>query len=121
MDHSLATRQVGFYDDELLAVQQPDGTVFCHFGRVCDNLGLNRSSAVRRVQAHAILGEGLVMLPLTTEGGTQAVHCLRLAASLPGGVCSARLSRRLDTSACRIRATRHFGDRRHASPPRPAA
>ena len=78
MDYALATRQVGFYDDELLAVQQPDGTVFCHFGRVCDNLGLNRSSAVRRVQAHAILGEGLVMLPLTTEGGTQAVHCLRL-------------------------------------------
>ena len=32
-------RIVPFYGDELVAVQQTDGNIFVHFGRLCENLG----------------------------------------------------------------------------------
>ena len=54
-DDVLAVRSVAFYDDTLVAVQQPDGTIYVHFARLCDNLGLSRPSAARRVQQHEVL------------------------------------------------------------------
>lgn len=74
----LLHRVVPFHGDDLIAVQQPDGTVYVHFGRVCDNLGLRRQSQMRRAHAHAVISKGLVSLPLETEGGAQQVYCLRV-------------------------------------------
>lgn len=74
----LLHRVVPFHGDDLIAVQQPDGTVYVHFGRVCDNLGLQRQSQMRRANAHAVISKGLVSLPLETEGGAQQVYCLRV-------------------------------------------
>lgn len=71
-------RIVGFYGDELIAIQRSDGTIFVHFGRLCDNLGLARASQVRRVQRHDVLQTGLESLEVATEGGPQAVQCLRI-------------------------------------------
>lgn len=74
----LPQRVVPFYDEELIATQDPDGSIFVSFARLCDNLGLARYSQARRVQQHAILREGFVTLTLQTEGGPQAAQCLRL-------------------------------------------
>ncbi len=74
----LLYRVVPFHGDDLIAVQQPDGTVYVHFGRVCDNLGLQRQSQMRRANAHAVISKGLVSLPLETEGCAQQVYCLRV-------------------------------------------
>ena len=77
-DDTLMTRSVRFYDDTLVAVQQPDGTIYVHFARLCDNLGLSRPSAARRVQQHEVLQDGFVTLRVVTDGGVQAVQCLRV-------------------------------------------
>jgi hypothetical protein len=69
---------VPFYGDELVAVQQPDGTIFVLFTRLCDNLGLARRAQVLRVQRHAVLSQGLITLTVQTDGGPQQVQCLKL-------------------------------------------
>ena len=74
----LPHRVISFHGDQLIAVQQPNGTVFVHFPRVCENLGLSRPTQVRKVSAHAVLSKGLLTLPIETEGGTQQVQCLRV-------------------------------------------
>ncbi|MFL5804992.1 MAG: phage antirepressor N-terminal domain-containing protein [Roseiflexaceae bacterium] len=78
MTDPLPQRIVPFYSDELVAVQQPDGTIFVLFSRLCENLGLSRWTQSRRVQNHAVLSTGLVTLPVETPGGPQEVQCLRL-------------------------------------------
>lgn len=74
----LPQRIVPFYDDEIIAVQQPDGTIHVLFARMCENLGLGRVSQVRRVLRHDVLSEGLVTLTVQTDGGPQDAQCLRL-------------------------------------------
>lgn len=78
MTTPLEQRIVPFYGDQLVAVQQPDSTIYVLFARLCDNLGLRRYSQVRRVQGHAVLNEGLIELTIETEGGPQVAQCLRL-------------------------------------------
>ena len=78
MTEQLQKRVVPFYGDELVAVQQPDSTIFVLFTRLCENLGLARRGQVLRVQRHTILSKGLQSLPVQTEGGVQEVQCLRL-------------------------------------------
>lgn len=78
MSESLPARIVPFYGDELVAVQHQEGDVLVVFGRLCDNLGLDRSGQVQRVQRHEVLREGLVTVPVQTEGGVQQMQCLRL-------------------------------------------
>ncbi len=75
---AIEQRIVPFYGDELVAVQQPDGTIYVLFARLCENLGLKREGQVRRVQRHAVLSEGLVSLTVHTDGGVQTAQCLRL-------------------------------------------
>lgn len=78
MSEALPQKSVQFYDDELYAVQQDDGTIFAVFPRLCDNLEVSRSSQSRRIKKHAILNEGFVVLTLQTPGGAQKAQCLRL-------------------------------------------
>ena len=78
MSDPLQQRIVPFYGDELVAVQQTDGTIFVLFARLCENLGLARGSQVRRIQRHTILSEGFVALGVQTDGGPQEAQCLRL-------------------------------------------
>ena len=78
MNEVLQPRHVPFYGDDLVAVQQPDGTIFVVFARVCDALGLRPWSQARRIQAHAVLQKGLTSLSVQTDGGPQMMQCLRL-------------------------------------------
>jgi hypothetical protein len=79
MTNVLPQKVVSFYGDDLIAVQQPDGTIFVLFARLCDNLGLNRRPQILRVQRHAVLNQGLVSLEVQTEGGPQVAQCLKLS------------------------------------------
>ena len=78
MSDVLHQRIVPFHGDEVVAVQHPDSTVYVLFAHLCENLGLTRSSQVRRVRSHAVLRKGLILLPIQTESGTQDIQCLRL-------------------------------------------
>jgi hypothetical protein len=78
MTESLPQRIVPFYGDDLIAVQQAEGDVLVVFGRLCDNLGLDRSGQVQRIQRHEVLKDGLITVPVQTEGGAQTMQCLRL-------------------------------------------
>jgi hypothetical protein len=78
MASALQQRDVQFYDDQITAVQADDGVVFVLFAKVCQNLGLDRSSQVRRIKAHAVLNEGLITLSIQSAGGPQSAQCLRL-------------------------------------------
>jgi hypothetical protein len=79
MSNPLPRRVVPFYGDDLIAVQQPDGTIYVLFARLCENLGLGRESQVRRAQRHAVLGAGLITLTIQTDGGPQQAQCLKLS------------------------------------------
>ena len=79
MPEVLPQKIVPFYNDELVAVQQPDGTIFALFARLCDNLGLARRGQVLRIQRHAVLRHGLITLHVQTDGGPQAAQGLKLS------------------------------------------
>jgi len=79
MSEVLPRKIVPFYNDELVAVQQPDGTIFALFARLCDNLGLARRGQVLRIQRHAVLRHGLITLHVQTDGGPQAAQGLKLS------------------------------------------
>lgn len=78
MSDILHQRIVPFHGDDVVAVQHADSTVYVLFARLCENLGLDRSAQVRRVQRHAVLTTGLARLPIVTESGVQDIQCLRL-------------------------------------------
>jgi hypothetical protein len=78
MTEPLPQHLVPFYDDTLMAVQRPDGIIFVSFTRLCENIGLSRQSQARRIQGHTVLNEGFITLTVETEGGPQAIYCLRL-------------------------------------------
>lgn len=78
MADALPDRIVSFYGDELVAVQQPDGTIFIVLAPLCDHLGLNQQAQARRIQRHAVLENGLTTLLVQTAGGPQSVQCLKL-------------------------------------------
>lgn len=103
MTAPLPQRIVPFYGDELVAVQQPDGTIFVLFSRLCENLGLDRTAQMRRVQRHAVLSKGLVALDIQTPGGMQVLQCLRLSL-LPlwlSGVQASRIKSELQAQLIR--------------------
>src|SRR3712207_2650312 len=79
MAEALQQRIVPFHGDDLVAVQQADGTIFVLFGRLCDNLGLNQQAQARRTNRHAVLQKALTTLEVHTSGGTQTLQCLKLS------------------------------------------
>ena len=79
MTDPLQQHLVPFYGDELVAVQQEDGTICILFGRLCENLGLDRRGQVRRTQRHSVLDKGLLALEVQTAGGPQTLQCLKLS------------------------------------------
>lgn len=72
-------RTVQFYDDELIAVQEPaSGAIYVPLTRLCDNLGIQRYRQAQRIQEDPVLQHGLVVLSVQTDGGVQPTQGLRL-------------------------------------------
>jgi hypothetical protein len=78
MTEALEPRNVVFYGDEIIAVQQHDGAIYMLFSRMCENIGRPRVTETRRAQQHAVLRTGLMELTIRTAGGPQSLLCLRL-------------------------------------------
>lgn len=97
----LPQRIVPFHDDEIVAVQKLDGTIFILFSKLCENLGLSRWTQTRRAQSHAVLSKGLIAISVETSGGPQEVQCLRLdllplwLASVPASKTKAEIKEKL--------------------------
>jgi hypothetical protein len=73
-------REVRFYDDELIAIRSNDGHIYVAIGQMCDALGIDRASQVRRIRNDEILAAGYQgSVNLTyPDGGTQASGVLRV-------------------------------------------
>jgi hypothetical protein len=71
-------KQVTFYGDEIIAVQEPNGVIYVPVGRLCDNLGIQRRNQMDRLREHEVLSQGLASVAVQTDGGPQATECLRL-------------------------------------------
>ena len=73
-------KQVEFYGDELLAVRGNDAQIYVAIGQMCDSLGLDRASQVRRIRNDEVLADGYQgSVKLTyPDGGSQASGVLRV-------------------------------------------
>lgn len=71
-------KTVLFYDDELVAVRGDDRQVYVSLAHMCDVIGIDRRSQVRRIRQHMILGEGYYLGNVETAGGRQQMGLLRV-------------------------------------------
>lgn len=73
-------KEVEFYGDELIAVRGNDGHVYVAIGQMCDALGIDRASQVRRIRNDEVLEAGYQgSVNLTyPDGGTQPSGVLRV-------------------------------------------
>lgn len=69
---------VPFLGDTLLAAQTQDGIIYISVNGMCQALGLDPSSQLKRLHRHTVLRRGLQTLPLMTVGGPQLTNCLRV-------------------------------------------
>lgn len=75
----LEQRTVLFYDDELVAVRAADGHIYVAVRQMCDALGLDRASQVRRIKNQNVLADGYKGdVKLTSPGGPQTAGVLRV-------------------------------------------
>jgi hypothetical protein len=84
---TIEQREVEFYGDELTAVRANDGHIYVSVRHLCDALGLDRASQVRRIKRQEILADGykggVILTPPSEEGtggGHQQVGLLRVDA-----------------------------------------
>jgi hypothetical protein len=76
---ALVQRTVLFYDDELIAIQDPDtSAIFVPLTRLCDNLGIARARQAQRIREHPVLQRGFTTLTFESGGGPQEAQCLRI-------------------------------------------
>lgn len=70
---------VSFYGEDILDLLELDpNEAYVPIARLCDRLGLLRSTQERRIRAHAVLAEGTRKLPVEIDDKTQTVLCLRV-------------------------------------------
>lgn len=81
-------QQIEFYGDQLTAVLADDGDIYVPINQMCDQLTLNLSGQVQRIQRAEVLASGLQLLPVQTEAGVRPTRCLRvdLVALWLGGI-----------------------------------
>ncbi len=72
-------RTVTFYDDELIAIQEPrSSAIYVPLTRLCENLGIQRYRQVQRIREHPVLQRGLETLTIDSGSGLQEAQCLRI-------------------------------------------
>lgn len=69
---------VTYFGSVVLAARHPDGSIALAVRDLCEMLGVNRSSQMRRIEAHADLRQGLVSFWVQTAGGPQPQEFLQL-------------------------------------------
>ena len=75
----LIQRTVEFYGDQLIAIKADDGHVYVAVRHLCEALGLDRASQVRRIKNSEILADGYKRgVKITSPGGSQNAGMLRV-------------------------------------------
>lgn len=90
---------ITYFGGVVLAVRHPEGAIYLSIRDLCDVVGLNRSTQMRRLRGHADFGQGLALFRVQTAGGPQAQEFLALD-KVPAwllGVNSARTSAEVRT------------------------
>lgn len=59
-------REIGFYDDQIIAVKVEDGTIYVPVRPICELLGVDWSAQRRRINRDEILGEEAMSVAITT-------------------------------------------------------
>lgn len=67
-----------FYGKPLVVVRLPNGEPGVALNHLCENIGLDRRSQLRRVQQTKALAAGLASMRIATPGGPQVVNVLTL-------------------------------------------
>lgn len=67
-----------FYGKPLVVVRLPNGEPGVALNHLCENIGLDRRSQLRRVQQTKALAAGLFSMRISTAGGPQVVNVLTL-------------------------------------------
>ncbi|HZU00737.1 MAG TPA: phage antirepressor N-terminal domain-containing protein [Ktedonobacteraceae bacterium] len=75
---ALVPRQLDFYGDELLAIQDGKRQIWIHLTRLIECLGLSVSDQISQIRAHEVLGEGVQSFVLQTARGARDTLFLRL-------------------------------------------
>jgi hypothetical protein len=72
-------RTVAFYDDELIAIQDPTtNAIYVPLTRLCDNLSIVRARQAQRISEHPVLTHGFATMLVESSGGSQEAQCLRI-------------------------------------------
>ena len=72
-------RSVAFYSDDVIATQDLDANeIAVPLSRLCENLGLDLSAQIERVEPTPILAAGLSTMPVDTPQGIRRQPCLRV-------------------------------------------
>ena len=69
---------VGFYDDELIAIQAEDNRVYVSVRHLADALGLDRRGVTRRIERDDLLCKGYFKGDIMTPKGTRQANWLRV-------------------------------------------
>lgn len=71
-------KEVELYGDEVTAVRLPDGQIYVSLSHMCEALGVNRASQMKRIQRNGVLAEAYQRCAiLTHHRGRQVVGVLR--------------------------------------------
>lgn len=79
--NGLEIKRVPFMGTELMAARDSDGQIWAGVRWMCDGIGLSKGQMQRerlRIQEDGVLSKGERNLVLPTNGGMQAVLCLKL-------------------------------------------
>lgn len=74
-------REIGFYNDQIIAVRVEDGTVYVPIRPICDSLDLSWTGQRERINRDAVLSElvqGVRVTRTPDQGGSQEMLCLPL-------------------------------------------
>lgn len=78
-----------------LAVRHPDGTIYLSIRDLCNIIGVNRSSQMRRLRSHQDLNQGIALFQVRTPGGLQSQEFLALE-KVPAWLMSVNTTRSSD-------------------------
>lgn len=72
-------RTVAFYDTELVALRDAEGTIWVPLRRLCDAIGVAFTNQTKKIQSDPVMSDNLKLLPvLHPDGRTFEMDCLSL-------------------------------------------
>src|SRR5699024_6613539 len=74
----LIIKEVGFHSVKMVACKDLDGEIHVSIRSICDGLGVDYQSQLKRIKRDDILPEGVVKMTIPTNGGMQKVNMMNI-------------------------------------------